>query len=299
MRKGGEIFEEEFISPGVSEFQKAFWRNKIFVRARAGMLVSQEAMDELPADFQASLKQILEEEEEAIGSLIDFLPPLVMRSGDAYLKGLYAFRKNNFLAARTELERTTPDETRRFRRRYLAASLWQLGERQKAFETLKPALDEENPDLRELYLFKKWDSPYRRAVLRKIRSIATRSRSPEEWWGWGGGEKGFRHRLDRRARMGVMVNLKPGEVRLRLTLRSIPGSNGYYGYLLVRLADQDQERRIGTAYLNHQDWREVDFQLRTLGGNRWLEAELLNGSETPETHGPLVDFGGLEIEYLS
>ena len=280
------------------EFQKAFWINQISVLAKAGMLITQVKMNQAPARLESTLKEILEADEDNIGGLLVALHQAVEKYGTPYLKGIYAFRNSDFTAARNWLDKTPAEETDRFRRRFLAASYWQLGEREKAFETLKPTLGEKDVDLRELYLLKQWESPYRQQAAQKIESVATVIRTAEEWWGWGKDVKGLRYRLDRRARMGVMVNLRPGHVRLGLTLRSLPDGNGRYGYLLVRLWDKERERRIGTAYVNFQDWHRVKFEVETLGGDRWLEVELLNGKETAQGKaGPVVEFGPLLVEY--
>lgn len=282
----------------LSEFQKAYWIDKTSSRAKQGMLIAQERMGQLPPDFKTALKEVLEEEEEKMGDPGDLLKPVVDRSGDPYLAGLYAVRRKEDAQAVAFFEKATGDTAQRFRRRFLAASLWRLGEKDKAIETLRPLLDESEPDLRELFLFKEWDSPFQKAVLEKIENVATLQRTPEDWWGWTEKTKGIRHRLNQSGRMGIKVNLKPGGVRLHVSLRSDPGEKGNYGYLLLRLWDGERERLIGTAYVPHKEWHEFLFDFKTTGGIRWLEAELFNGTKDPATRpGPLVEFGTVRVEY--
>lgn len=282
------------------EFQKAFWLDKISIQARAGMLIAQERLNQTPSDFQEPLREILEEEEEEIENLMEDIGPLVKKSGDPYLAGLYAFRKNEFSVAVGEFEKSGPSATHRFRRRYGAAGLWEIGEKDKALETLRPALEEKDVDLRELALLESWDSPYREETSRKIEELATVQLPAEKWWGWGKDVKGLRGRLGQRARMGMELNLKPGKVRVSLSLRSTPDGKGSYGYLLFRLMDKQKERRIGAAYLPYPEWKDVILEFETSGGKRWLEAELLNGREEPDgPPGPVVEFGALRIDYGS
>lgn len=297
-RKAEGLLQKGLYRSAFEEFQKAYWIDKTRLRAQAGMLIAGERIHRLLPDFRLLLKEILEDEEQDLDDLNLLLEPVVKQSGDPYLMGLFAFQRRDFKTAVSLLSQIQQDESRPLKRRFLAAGLWGLDEKMKAIETLRPVIDEKEPDLRELFLYKSWNTAERELVIRKVEEVATVTRSAEEWWGWGGDVKGLRHWLDRKGRMGVAVNLKPGKVRFRLTLRSLPDPKGIYAYLLIRLMDGQRERRLGSVYVDQQDSQEIIFETWSSGGKRWLEAELVNGREAGDVkRGPMVEFGTLRIDH--
>lgn len=279
-------------------FQEAFWINRSFVRAKAGLLISQEELGERGYQDREWLREVLEDEEEKIGLLLPRLEKVISKSEDFYIKGLYAFLRRQWGTSRLYFEKVEKSPSFRFQRRYLAATYWQLGEKAKAYVLLQQSLTEEEVDMRELLLFKTWDTPYQEDVLKKIERMRTRSRSAEDWWGWTKDIQGLRHRLDQPARMGVTVNLFPGAVRFRLMLKSSTDKEGNYGFLLLRLCDAQRERIVDSLYIGHDQMRPVTIELKSSGGYRWFEAELANGSDLQSKPGPSVEFGPLVLEYL-
>ncbi|HXV27532.1 MAG TPA: hypothetical protein VD913_01065 [bacterium] len=279
------------------EFQKAFWIQVHPVRARAGMLIARYRMNRLPEDYETVLKDILEEEEQgSLGNLWRPLGAVVDASGNAYLRGLYGVRENDWEQACKSFSQAAYDKASLFLRQYQTVCLLKSGEKEQAFKVIQSILAEEGPDLRELYLLKERDTPFREEIDRKIEATATVYQSNLHWWrkGWVSS-----NRLDRRDQIGMLVNLKPGKVRFLLWARTLPG-DGEYGYLLVRLWDGIRDRLLGTAYLNHYDWKKIAITTETTGGKRWFDIELFNGAPSDEQQtGPAIELGPLEVEYLS
>ena len=121
-------------------------------------------------------------------------------------------------------------------------------------------------------------------------STVTTYRPVEAWYG-----KGFKGSLlHQKGRMGTVVNLLPGRAVFSLQIRSLPSPQKEFGYVLIRLKD----RVVKTSYLEHVDWKALEWEAETPGGRHWLEVELKNGGET-ERRGPLVELGPLEIRYKS
>ncbi len=292
---------EKFLKRGgfkraLFEFHAASWIDNAFVRAKAGVLICRQQIEGLDEDIDFKLKEILEEEEEDLSSLLDFLGGVVVLTEDPYLRGLFSFRQGDFASARHGLEIAGPELKHKFQRRYLAVSYWQLGEKQKAVRLVRQALDEKDPDLRELSFFKKWDTPYRAEILKRIESGVTNGKPETAWWREGVGHVS---RLDRNGSVGVFISLKPGRAALRISMRAFPDPQGVYPYIRVRFWDHDRPYLAAESYRNHRQWKTAVFPIQTTGGNRLLQVELLNGMEPSSAgRGPVLELGALEIEYL-
>lgn len=81
------------------EYEKAYWIDNSSLRARAGMLAAQAQLGELPGNYPAALKQILEEREEDVSRYVSLLFPVIKSAGDASLIRLFEERKSRKEAA--------------------------------------------------------------------------------------------------------------------------------------------------------------------------------------------------------
>ena len=277
------------------EFHVATWMNNSFVRAKAGILASQKNLDGLEENTAFELKQILEDEEEDLSALLDFLGPVAALTEDPYLQGLFYFRKGDFKSALLRLEKAEDELKHKLQLRYLAISYRRLGEKEKAVNLLKKTLDGKDPDSRDLLLFKKWNTPYRHLLAQKIKSLLTQGHPRTAWWG-----EEFENPvlLKRKGNVGVPVQLKPGPGTLYIQMRAFPDPAGVYPYIRVRLWDQDRPYLIAESYRKHRTWEKAAFPIKTTGGKRWLQVELFNGAEPSSVQrGPILELGAMEIQY--
>ena len=266
-------------------FQRATWVDPTSSKAKAGLLASQEKRDPQPSEAAHTLQKILEDEDEELETLLPYLGPLVDRSRDPYLRGLYAVRRKAFPAARRALEEVSAD--RKFLRRYLALAYRQTQDKEMAARVLEPALLEKDPDLRDLLLLEKADPDLQTEIFQKIKSVATVSLPPTAWRG-----KNFKNgMLQPKEKAGVVVNIPPGKRVFRFRLRWVASEKGTGGYLIFRLRD----RAAGSAYVDHEDWREHVIEVQTAGGKCWLEAESYRDGENEAVRAGAVSMGGVEI----
>lgn len=271
-------------------YDKAVGVNNVRVHAKAGLLVTQEKLGLLPADWKKTLREVLEEEQDPSGNS-EALAPLVEKSQDAYLRGLHAYRSGDYMETRKVLEKA--DGQYKFRRRYLADAAWKTGDKAKALAIARGVLEEKDPDLRELLAYESWDSPLREEMSEKITKTATVEQLGENWQG-----AGFRASsvLDRRGRMRVYVNLKPGPVVFHIQMKSKPGEDGQGAYAALHVWDADKVYHLRSLYFASKELQTVDFPFETKGGSRALEMELMNGASVPGT-GPVLELGTVKIEY--
>ncbi|MBI3313087.1 MAG: hypothetical protein HYZ83_02495 [Candidatus Omnitrophica bacterium] len=289
------LARKDFIR-ALEAFEKTYWTNKLLTPAKAGILICQHALNKLPDDYLETVKEILENEEDPLGQLKPDFRKLMKNVPDPYLQGLYAFYTADFNKAKDFLEHVPDNAAYRFRRRYLAAAYWKSGLREEAMAALIPTLQEKELDLRELFLFLSWPTPYRKAIRKKISEVVTLSRSSQDWTGWASGEKLAGGKLNQNGRLGVMANFKPGKTTLHFSFQSFPDAEGALPYLLVRIWDQKKENIVGGIYASGS---KADLNFKTSGGWRWVEAELLNGVKDPTQSGPILELGTLEIEHGS
>lgn len=289
-REGERRLEERKPQIALKHFRRAYWKNKDLLFARAGILVTEELAQSLPRDYSKILQEVLEGERDYPETVFQRLSRVVSRSADHYLKGLYAFQKGDFQAAREELEKSKPDSTQKFRRLALSASYWNLGEKDKAAQTLKPVLDEKDPDLRELLLLAGWDIPEGKEAVEKIEGMTTVPLPQKTWWG----DSLRRGLLHRKGRMKMELNLKPGPVTIQIPLRGFPDPQGRFPYLLIRL----RPSVLDVVYLRGSGWQVFNFKTQTSGGKRRLEIDLENGTEDPaKNRGPIVEAGPVTLLY--
>ena len=283
----GEILLENLDYARAKEaFEMAFWINQKKIRARAGILIAREALDQLPKDYRTILREVLENEEEEIGHLTFGLAKVTERTQEPYLQGLWAYRVNKIDEAVTWLEKAK--SAGKGHRRYLADSYERLGRRADAIQTLLPVLDEKEPDLRDVILLQSWDTSLQGQAAAVIEKIATVHKPERAWWG----ENMNGSKLDRYGKVGMVVNFMPGRQLITLNVRCFPNDAGEQGVLIVRL----QEQVIGTAYVNDSDWYKIVLPVTVSGGRRWLEIEYLNGmTEKDGRSGTIVFLGDLEI----
>lgn len=287
-QKGEDLLARSDSRNAFFAFRKAFWiRGGAYHRAKAGILVAQEAMNQLPTtddgrhelfqeDFQKTVRKILEDEDQDIGMLLGAMKKIVRKIDDLYLSGLHAARSGEDTLAIELLEKTEHHTVSR--RRYLARSYAKLLQPEKAAQVLRTSLEEEGPDLRDLILLASLESPWREIAQKKIVDAGTIIRPPTAWW--GSGER--RSLLDQKGRLTMGLNLWPGKVRLRVQIRSVaPGSQGYVRFFLQGIL-------LAEAAVEQADRRPVMVETQTAGGKRWFEVELVNGQ---------VELGSVEVLY--
>ncbi len=279
-----------------NEFQQAVWTDSVFQRARLGVIVSRLAMGEFPEIDEKQLQNFLEEEEEFLGDLIADLEPLVHRTNQPYLEGLWAYRMNHDDFAISLFEKAAQISSHKFLRRYLANAYRRFGQRDRAEDMLRPALDEPSPDLRELFLLKEWNTADKEKINKKIDDVATRKVSADDWVG---PDLTAENRLEDGGYAGTAVQLKPGRATLKISAKSKPDARGQHGYILLRLYDGDREYFVGSAYVYHRGFKEYSFELNTAGGARWVLVNLMNGGEAggSEPLLPSVELGEMTVEH--
>lgn len=286
--RGEELLEKGNSRQAFEFFQKAYWKDKLHPRARMGMLIARQRIGRMPPDYEKELQGILEGEEGAHEKHFNDLRALIRQTQNPYLAGLYSYQKKDFLNALKLLAPLPKNGIYPFRRRTLAASAWQLGQKEKALEILQPVLEEKDPDLQELSLLAEWNSPYQEPALQKMNQVALLHYGKERWW--GDGRDGM---LSKRGRLYLGLNLKPGRFTMEISMRSLP-QRKKGGYAVVRLEND----LIGTAFVNHFDKRVSRFEAVSLGGLRRLSIELLNGSvNMDDREGPVLVAGDVKITY--
>ncbi len=214
------------------------------------------------------MRAILEEENEDLKPLLDSMGGAVAETSDEYLQGLYRFRKGDFLEAK---EKLSAAKEGKFRRRYLASAYKQLNDPERAKEILMPVMTEKTPDLRDLYLLKEVSGNKTAEIDAKLTQSATSLLSPAVWYG-----KNMRPGVfDRKGRQGVVLNLKPGGVRVHVRLRRVGAESGYFAFRL-------QGKWIGEALIDSSEGNDVLLELDTTGGKIWFEAEMISGESKAE-----------------
>ncbi|MDD5217210.1 MAG: hypothetical protein PHN49_04810 [Candidatus Omnitrophica bacterium] len=271
-------------------YRRAFWADQVSSRARVGMMIAHEALyGKINWDYRKVLEEIFEREED-IQDIVDFLPymnPIVNRVKDPYILGLYSYHRGRWQETIDELETATAGK--KYRRRYLARAYAEAGQRDKALEVLKPAMDEENPDLRELILLSEWLPSRKSQIDDKIKKMTKRYYSDKNW----------RSRnpdpvtLDRNGTVGMEVNLKPGWSSFSIPMRGVASGKGYYGYVLARIGRD----LVMSFYVDSTRWERKSFDIFTTGGKRWLSLELINGTEGPSPEkGPVTKVGMAAVQ---
>ncbi|MFA6601080.1 MAG: hypothetical protein WC352_06425 [Candidatus Omnitrophota bacterium] len=281
----------------LAAFRNASWICQESSAAQAGILAAEAVMVQGTGKEEKILRQILEEEEEPeVADFFPFLERAVIKSGEPYLQGLLAYRRGDFAVARQYFEKTAPAGNYPFLRRYGAEADWKSGNPDAAISALEPALEEESPDLRELLLLAEWESPVRAKAQALVQKTMTRA-SDDAWWAWGAGFHEVSFTLARPGRIGRRVQLLPGEVTFRIRMRGRKGVRKDYPYLAARLSDGRKERRIGTVYADSEDWKDYGFTVRTSGGPRWLDLELMNGDAASGAQNPKIELETMEVGY--
>ncbi len=237
-------------------FQEAVWLDSSLLYAKAGLFIAGKPQNE---DL---LRKILEEENEDLKPLFDFMENMLTAETDDYLQGLYAFRKGDLSEA---IERLSAAKDGKFRRRYLAAAYKELNKLEQAKETLLPAMAEKTPDLRDLYLLREISGNKTAEMDAKIAQAATSLLSPAVWYG-----KDMRPGVfERKGKQGVVLNLKPGTARIRARLRRLGNESGYFIFRL-------QGRWSGEALVDSSEGKDVLLEVNTTGGKVWFEAEMIS-----------------------
>lgn len=287
-RKGDDYLTKGNAHDALKAYEEAFWTIQTRVWAKAGVLASEIQLKSWPKEYERTLTEILEDEEEPVGHLLGYLESAVDKVHDPYLKGLFQFRRGEYQQAAESLGGIRGGK---FRDRYLAQSLSEIGAKQVAIRVLVPYLEYEEVDLRDLLVLKKIDEQHQEEIAKKIKQVYTPFRRAQSWWG-----KGFQEgRLDHRGKVGMVVNLMPGRSRIEFNVRGEPAPDGLSGFLIFRL----QNRVIGFLYADDYEMKTFGVEISTSGGRRWLEAELYNGAdENSSVKKPVVELGDLRIVSL-
>jgi len=267
-------------------FEKAYWMDQNRSWAKAGMLISQEALDQLPDAYRTTLKSVLEDEDEPMDSIVQHLGDVVSLGKDPYLMALFSFRMKDYESTVKWFQSVRDGE---MHRRYLATAYQALGERQKAIEVLSPVLGDEDVDLRDLLLLESLDTANAADIRAKIDIKITRHRPANAW----SDEWRTRMELIGSGKTGMLLNLTPGEKMVDVNLKGWPDALGNHGVLLFRV----QNKVIGTAYVVYDEWYKILLTFTTTGGRRWFEAELIQFENLKgDRKGPLIKLGDVEIE---
>ncbi len=284
--KGIEFLKKSDHKQALETFRKALEIDSSSIRAKAGVLIAQEELSSLSENYLDMLQQVLADEDEDIGDFLPLLKNVVYLTKDPYVTGLYAFRMGNYHEAYSWFERAQYGE--KVNRRYLAESLWHMKRETEAINLLKRSLHDTQPDLRDLYLLRQWDSETIEQLDEMIMKHRSVTHSLKSWWG-----REFKSSvLDHKGELGLILNLEPGQRTIKLEIKGIVDAKGNSGHIIFRL----QNKVIKRYYANHTDWRILNLPVSSSGGKRWFSAELVNGSELNESErGPLVILGNVEI----
>ncbi len=294
--KGKQLLAGKKFARAYEVFDRAYGRNNVLMAAAAGRLAAQAGANALPSNFKGTLIEILEQEDEKEAwDYLPFMEDKILDQKDPYLTGLYLLRSGKIEQSCLRLEKTERDADHPRIRYFLAEACEASGNSKKAADALAPVLKEDQPDLRELLLLAKIDSPFRGEAVQKAELYQTGKIEPREWWNGSGISASG---LALKGRLRVQVNLKPGPVIFHLkAVSTLVRGNG--AYLQADLWEGERVRRLGHAYMPSEAVREMTFSSQTSGGKRWFEIELMNGSRSPSEAGPVLQLREMTVEYPS
>jgi len=293
--KGEGYLEEGRADKAFQSFRKAFWmQNWSYPWAKAGILISQDLMNDLfekkhslfQEDYHETLRNILENEDDEIGDSLKWLGPVIEKTGDSYLRGLHAFRRSNFKRAIKELEKAPHDKA--FRRRYLAASYWEIGQSSQAISHLQPALNENQPDVRELILLRDWMPEESSLFQKKISEVSASKRSSAFWWGDDFDDNQMNHE----GRLTMGIHLKPGWAEIKILTRNIPTKALKKGFIRIMI----NGKPLKQTYVDHDRWQWISVKMKTSGGKRWLQVESLK-TVADSDQKPIIELGPVKVAY--
>ncbi len=272
-------------------FQRADWARQEMLEAKAGMLAARSRLDPVPYSREQAnlwLGEILEQEEMPAQAWLEDIRPAVQASQDPYLQGLWAYRSGQWQEALQGFN--TDSRFKNRSRRWRADALKKTGEAAQALELLRPALDETNPDLRELILLKNMDSSRGPAADLKIREILELSSAPrivlpakgeKSEYGLNGA--------------GIWLNLLPGETTVKILIRSKP-YKGEFAYVRFQIWEGDRHREAGDFYVSSPAGSLYSLNFKTSGGLRLLTVGVANGAQKPGGAGPEAEFGAVKVK---
>jgi tetratricopeptide (TPR) repeat protein len=291
-QKALELFERGDLRRAETAFEKNYWINKNFVRAPLGLMAVRCRLEPNREIDQVQLRRCLQDEKENYAMFLPWIKSAVDKTEDPYLMGLYAIRTNDFRKAKDFLEKVQPSAEHKDLRRYRVKACVMTGDDERRDRYRQEILAEAAPDLRDLYAFVGKDSIVDPQMSHKINQIATHEKKAEDWWS---PQRTKGNRLVKKGdRSGVVLNLKAGQAKITLSARSIPNERGMYAYVRLRLYDGAEMDNLTEIYLAAASWNENIWIVETNGGNRWLEAELINGGAGR----PLAELGTVKVEYV-
>lgn len=262
-------------------FREAYWMDKYRKDAKTGMLISAHRLGIPLHNADEFLAEILGDETPIIGWQ-EQLAPVVRKTADPYLEGVFLFKTGNAAGTLARLENLNSQESSgKPIRRIVALCYEALGEKEKALAQLTPGLEEKGTDLRDLSLLKRLNPSDQ--VQAKIEQEAL-SLWPSSGW-WEG------RRLNGKGSLKIALNLKPGKVRLTLKAKSFPSAAGEYASVVIRLAQEI----LGAAYVDNPEEKEISFDVETSGGWQKLEVKMQN--ETSDSL-PALEMGDVTVGYL-
>ncbi len=233
-----KFFLKSDLKSAYALFQQAWWRRQELSEAKIGMLLSGGG-----DRAEQWLTELLEPDEAALSQTqLDALEKPVKETANSYLQGLWAYRRAKFQQAVQVWDETDP-KTRRWR----SDSWLRLGQKETALKILKPALKEENPDLRELLFLKEMDKNLQKEIDDKIKQIQSRSsyKAERELW----------------------LNLMPGAVEIKIVMKSKKAGGAH---VRMRIAEGDRSTEIGAWHVTSPDWKIYRAVFPTSGGGRVL-----------------------------
>lgn len=271
-------------------FEKASGIDKSRNEALAGLWAAQTNLQvQFSAEPSQRLRALFEDDSGFLQGFFPYLGGLVRQGGEPYLEGLYALRTENNGLACSELGKISGKEESSQRRYFWAQACFRAGKTAKAIEILRPTVNDSNADLRELMLMADWVPEEKQIFTDKINRLVQTSMARNLWWA-NGLHSGV---LDRKAKMYMGLNLKPGQNFLSIKARSLPDPMGRGAYMTVFLGD----RLIGAAYVQSGAWQDFSFKVTTGGGKRRLSVNFINAADlTASRRRPILELGDVQIK---